>query len=103
MFNVWERIILSLVATAIACASTRKMLGAMQQSGYKNRVFWRWLKRKDNLQFNRLCVLALCLALASAITSLCFSFVGEKGAVACAFAIYYFALFSYGVRAVVGR
>ena len=95
MFNVWERIILSLVATAIACASTRKMLGAMQQSGYKNRVFWRWLKRKDNLQFNRLCVLALCLALASAITSLCFSFVGEKGAVACAFAIYFLLFIAY--------
>ena len=95
MFNVWERIIISLVATALACLSTRKTLGAMQQSGYKNRVFWRWLRRRDNLQFNRLCVLALCLALASAITSLCFSFLGEKGALTFSFAVYFALYIAY--------
>lgn len=95
MFNVWERIIISLVGTLIACIATRKMLGAMQQSGYKNRVFLRWLGRKDNLQFNRLCVLALCLALATAITALCFSFLGEKGAVALSFAVYFGLFIAY--------
>lgn len=95
MFNVWERIIVSLVGTLIACVATRKTLGAMQQSGYKNRVFLRWLRRKDNLQFNRLCVLALCLALATAITALCFSFLGEKGAVALSFAVYFSLLIAY--------
>jgi UDP-N-acetylmuramoyl-tripeptide--D-alanyl-D-alanine ligase len=50
------------------------MMGALQQSGYKRVNFLRWLKRKDNLYFNRLAVLSLCLALVSAVTALCFSF-----------------------------
>ena len=54
----------------------------MQQAGYKNGVFWRWLKRKDNLQYNRLAVFALCLALSTAIISLCFSFLGVAWALA---------------------
>lgn len=54
------------------------MLGAMQQSGYKNGAFLRWIGRKDNLQFNRLAVFSLCLALSTAIVSLCFSFLGAK-------------------------
>lgn len=56
---------------------TEKPLGALQQSGYKNRVFLDWLTRKNNMLFNRLCVLSLCLALMSAVTTLCFSFLGE--------------------------
>lgn len=55
-------------------------MGALQQSGYKYGTFWRWLKRKDNLYFNRLAVLALCLALTSAVTALCFSFLGTQEA-----------------------
>lgn len=55
-----------------------KTLGAMQQAGYQNKGFMGWLSRKDNLLFNRLCVLALCLVLASCITSLCFSVFGTK-------------------------
>ena len=80
MDEVILRIVASAVTACLLCFSTLKMLGAMQQSGYKNGGFWRWLKRKDNLQFNRLAVLALCLVLVSAVTSLCFSFLGERAA-----------------------
>ncbi|MBQ9714363.1 MAG: UDP-N-acetylmuramoyl-tripeptide--D-alanyl-D-alanine ligase [Clostridia bacterium] len=72
-------------SAASAClfsACTFKMLGAMQQAGYKNGVFLRWLKRKENMQFNRLAVLSLCLALSVAIVSLCFSFLGVIEALA---------------------
>lgn len=72
------RMIASIAIATLFCAMTEKAVGAMQQSGYKNGTFLRWLKRKDNMFFNRLCVLALCLALSSAITALCFSFLGEK-------------------------
>ena len=78
MSEVICRIIASVVSACLFCYATRKLLGAMQQSGYKNGVFWRWLMRKDNLAYNRLAVLTLCLALATAITSLCFSFLGVK-------------------------
>ncbi|MBQ8394747.1 MAG: UDP-N-acetylmuramoyl-tripeptide--D-alanyl-D-alanine ligase [Clostridia bacterium] len=72
------RIIASVVSACLFCVSTRKLLGALQQSGYKNGTFWRYLMRKDNLAYNRLAVLSLCLALATAITSLSFSFLGIR-------------------------
>ncbi len=74
------RIVASAVTACLFCVSSVKLIGAMQQSGYKGGVFWRWLKRKDNLYFNRLAVLSLLLALSSAIFSLCFSFLGIRGA-----------------------
>ncbi len=74
MIDVVERVIAALVVSLLLCLSTAKMLGIMQQGGYQNKSFWRWLKRKDNLYFNRLSVLSLCLALSTAIVALCFSF-----------------------------
>ena len=76
------KVVASIVSAYLFCDCTFKMVGAMQQAGYKNGVFWRWLKRKDNLQYNRLAVLALCLALSTAIVSLCFSFLGVTWALA---------------------
>ncbi|MBQ8291121.1 MAG: UDP-N-acetylmuramoyl-tripeptide--D-alanyl-D-alanine ligase [Clostridia bacterium] len=78
MDNVLERIIASVVCATLFCLATYKTLGAMQQSGYKNGSFLRWLKRKDNMLYNRLSVLALCIALSTAVVSLCFSFLGSR-------------------------
>ncbi|MBR2441485.1 MAG: UDP-N-acetylmuramoyl-tripeptide--D-alanyl-D-alanine ligase [Clostridia bacterium] len=80
MNEVVLRMIASAVTACLFCLSTVKLLGALQQSGYKGGVFSAWLKRKDNLYFNRLAVLCLLLALSSAITSICFSFLGLRGA-----------------------
>ncbi len=80
MVETLERIAASLLCATLLCIVTVKMLGAMQQSGYKSGVFLRWLSQKENMLFNRLCVLALCLALTSAITALCFSFLGRTAA-----------------------
>lgn len=82
--NEFYRMIASVATAVLLCVGTRSAVGAMQQSGYKNTTFFRWLRRRDNLFFNRLAVLALCLALASAVTSLCFSFLGGKGGSICA-------------------
>ncbi len=76
------RIIASILTACFLCLSTVKSLGVLQQSGYKNGAFYRWLKRKDNLCFNRLWVLSLCLALATTIVSLCFFFLGYRLALA---------------------
>ena len=83
MIEVVEKVVAAVVVSCLLCLSTVKMLGVMQQGAYKNTAFWRWLKRKNNLLFNRLSVLALCLALASAVTSLCFSFLGVELALLC--------------------
>ncbi len=80
MIEVVEKMIAALITSLLLCFSTLKLLGAMQQGGYKNAGFLRWLKRKDNLFFNRLAALALCLALSGVITAMCFSFLGEKWA-----------------------
>ena len=80
MDNLLLRIIASVLASGIFCACSWKMLGAMQQSGYRGVVFWRWMKKKENMFFNRLCVLALCLALSTTVTALCFSFLGTRAA-----------------------
>ncbi|MBQ7912624.1 MAG: UDP-N-acetylmuramoyl-tripeptide--D-alanyl-D-alanine ligase [Clostridia bacterium] len=76
--------IAAVVTAFLFCASTQKAAGALQQSGYKNGAFLRWLGKKGNLYFNRLAVFALCLALTSGIFSLSFSFLGEKIALTCA-------------------
>ncbi len=80
MIDVMINVAAALIIALLGCISTAKSLGIMQQSGYKNKAFWGWLKRKDNLYFNRLSVLALCLALSTAIVALCFSFLDTKWA-----------------------
>ncbi len=80
MTDFVQKIVAATVTSLILCLSTVKLVGVMQQSGYKSGGFWKWLRRKDNLAFNRLWVLALCLTLASAVTSLCFSFLGVRWA-----------------------
>lgn len=80
MIEVVEKMIAALIVSLLLCFSTLKLLGAMQQAGYKNTTFLQWLKRKDNLFFNRLAALALCLALSGVITAMCFSFLGEEWA-----------------------
>ena len=77
------KIIAGAVTAVLLCFGTRALIGAMQQSGYKNTPFFRWLKGKENLFFNRLAVLSLCLFLAAAVACLCFSFLGVTWALIC--------------------
>lgn len=60
--------------------STYKLVGIMQQCGYKNGGFYKWLKRKDNLFFNRLSLLSGMLLLFCALCVLAFSPFGTKTA-----------------------
>ena len=74
------RIIASVVTSCLLCFAELKLLGALQQSGYQNKNFWRWFRRKDNMFFNRLAVLAFSLALTTALFTLSFSFLGVRWA-----------------------
>ena len=74
------RVIACVVTAFLACIATVKSMGALQQSGYQNKAFFKWLKRKDNLYFNRLFVLSLCSVLLTTVVALCFSYLGERAA-----------------------
>lgn len=78
MDNVLERLIASVVCATLFCVATYKTLGAMQQSGYKNRAFWRWARKAGNMLYNRLGMLAICIALTTTVFSLCFSPFGTQ-------------------------
>ena len=80
MNDVVLRIVGAVVSACFFCVSTLKMLGAMQQAGYKNGEFLGWVSKKDNQLFNRFIYLAIALALCPAIVALCFSFLGKRGA-----------------------
>ncbi|MGN0813892.1 MAG: Mur ligase family protein [Candidatus Coproplasma sp.] len=70
--------VLFAVAMLLTCA---KPLGILQSCGYSGKKLMRWAKKKNNLTFERYCLLALCCALCTAVISLCFSFAGEWAAV----------------------
>ncbi len=78
MDNVLERLIASVVCATLFCVATYKTLGAMQQGGYKNRAFWRWVRKEGNMLYNRLGMLAICIALTTTVFSLCFSPFGTQ-------------------------
>ncbi len=87
MFEIMGSFIAACCALLLSVA-TLSNLGVMQQCGYKNKSYWRWLRRKDNLFFNRLSVLALMLALATTVVSLCFSFLDDAWPLVLAAATY---------------
>ena len=76
MIDFIIRICAGVACAVLFCLMTAKTVGAMQQGGYKNRLFLRWFRRGDNLYFNRLCVFSLCLALTTTVTALGLSFLG---------------------------
>lgn len=73
-------IIAVLFAVAMLLVSA-KPLGILQSCGYSGKKLIKWAKKKNNLTFERHCLLALCCALCAAVISLCFSFAGEWAAV----------------------
>ena len=63
MAEFWERLAICIFATGFYFAAGARMFGVMQQCGYKNARFYAWLKRRDNLWYNRLCLFFLILLL----------------------------------------
>ena len=56
MNEILWRLIATFLTAFLLLGMTGKMMGALQQSGYQSKQFIKWLKRKDNLEFNRLWV-----------------------------------------------
>lgn len=77
MNDLWLRIAACVAGTGFFFAGSLKMFGALQQSNYRGKGFFRWLKRKDNLFYNRIVLWTMLSALLSALFAVCFSFAGE--------------------------
>ncbi len=84
MGEVWMRIAACIPCACFFFLATFRLLGIAQQVGYKNGGVFRWLKRKDNLFFNRLTLWTVMWGLSSAIVALCFSALGVFAAKLCA-------------------
>lgn len=78
MSDVLSRIAACIVCTCFFYVATYKSLGALQQCGYKNGSFARWLRRKDNLYYNRLALWAGLGLLSTGVVALTFSFAGTR-------------------------
>lgn len=76
-----ECIVAALAFAVLLCFTAYKPAGVLQSSGYSGKKFIKWLKKKDNVLFVRLTFLSLMCLFSSAVTGLCFSFVGEWAAV----------------------
>ncbi|MBQ8658844.1 MAG: UDP-N-acetylmuramoyl-tripeptide--D-alanyl-D-alanine ligase [Clostridia bacterium] len=80
MIEVWVGIAACIPCVCLFFAASVRLLGIAQQCGYKNAQILRWLKRKDNLFFNRLTLWGTMGFLTSAIVALCFSPLGVAAA-----------------------
>lgn len=56
MFDFSGKLATCIVTTCLLYTATFKSLGILQQLGYQNKQFLIWLKRKENLYFNRLAI-----------------------------------------------
>lgn len=82
-----ECVFLALFFTAAVCIITFKHVGVLQNAGYRNSKYCRWLNPKDNFALARLYIVSLLCLISSAVLALCFSFAG-KGAALCSLAAY---------------
>lgn len=74
---------ISMAAGALVCAlllsmCSASLFGILQQGGYSGKSLVKWYCRKGNMLPCRYSLLALCLALLTALLDLCFSFLGAK-------------------------
>lgn len=70
--NIAISSIFSLSMALMFLVASQKMLGAIQQSGYKGRKFFGWYYRKDNLLKSRHILLTLLILFSSALLGICF-------------------------------
>lgn len=83
MFTLEKIAEYALVSVALALLlplCSFKMLGALQQSGYDGARFAKWTRRKGNMIYSRLTLLAFLILLSSSALSVLFSFTGRWAA-----------------------
>ena len=94
MFDFSGKLATCIVTACLFYTATFKLLGILQQSGYQNKAFYSWLKRKDNLYFNRLFAWSMLAFFASALVAVSVSIIGkEVSLVACVSVCFLFSFF----------
>ena len=77
-----ECVITALALAVLLSVAAYKQTGVLQSSGYSNKKYFAWVKKKGNLSFQRLVFLSMMCALSSALIAFVFSFAKEWAAVA---------------------
>ena len=81
--TVWMfRMIASVLCACFFFAATHRLVGVMQQCGYKNRKFFEWLKQDRNTFFSRLLFLSILSVSSTALFIFVFYFLQETAAMA---------------------
>lgn len=78
MFEFSGKFATCIVTTCLLYTATFKSLGILQQSGYQNKNFFRWLKRKENLYFNRLAVWSVLSLFLGSLVAVSVSLLGKE-------------------------
>ena len=78
MFDFIGKLATCIVTTCLLYTATFKSLGILQQAGYDNKAFWRWLKREDNLYFNRLTIWSALALFTASLASIATALLGEE-------------------------
>ena len=76
--SVLSALAIALVTTPFFALCNRHILGALQQSSYKNKVFFAWTKRKGNMVYSRYNQLSLLILLGITILAIGFIFLGAN-------------------------
>ena len=74
--QIAEYFLISLAMAALCCLCSFKLLGGLQQLGYRGKKYAKWLKRRGNMAYSRLVLLAFLCVLSSAVLAVAFSFTG---------------------------
>lgn len=104
-----ECVIVAVIFAALVALSGYKQLGVLQSCGYSGKKYVKWLCKKGNMANTRYLLLSMLCLFASAVISLCFSFLGEYAAVVglvpslIFFVSYYFADKRVALRSPVAR
>lgn len=93
-----EYFTLSVVFTLLLVLTSKKMLGCLQQCGYRNKDFFKWANKKSNMLFTRLTLLVMTLILALSIVTLCFWFTSFQTYLGCLIAFLLMAVYVYSEK-----
>ena len=78
VWSVIANIAGGLLAGYIFVMCSVRLLGILQQEGYSCRAFLKWYYRSRNIERKKASLLAIAIALLTAIVSVCFSFLGSE-------------------------
>ncbi|MBQ3234657.1 MAG: UDP-N-acetylmuramoyl-tripeptide--D-alanyl-D-alanine ligase [Clostridia bacterium] len=87
--------IVGLLNAVLMLLLSPKFLRAAQQCGYKGGDYFKWLKKKDNVYFTRICMLSMLSVLGFILINMALSFIDHPVVKYSGFLVYFVFLFIY--------